>query len=122
MVNMSISNIIVQVANPRWNIGTGINGNSRDWQVFQGLISLKVQRGSGCIPATFEFTCTSDEALDSGESRGGLNRFYPFLQVRVLEDNGDTSTSDVHCRQYIYGRIDSAVQTQDQNNMRVWKV
>jgi hypothetical protein len=49
-------------------------------------------------------------------------RFYPFLNVRVLENNGEVDITDPNCRQYFIGRIDTASIVEDTRYGRVWQI
>ena len=61
--------------------------------------------GSGSIPAP-----------------GTLNRWYPFLGIRVVELDSQGETPGVNTRQYFVGRVDEAKLMEDEQTGRVWKI
>jgi hypothetical protein len=53
---------------------------------------------------------------------GSLNRWYPFIKLRVVELDDQESVPGLNTRQYFIGRLDEAKLVEDEQMGRVWKV
>ena len=69
--------------------------------------------------AVVKFSLSQSGGLSDPES---LNRWYPFLQIRVVELDDQSGTVGPNTRQYFRGRVDEAKIVEDGNMGRVWKI
>lgn len=53
---------------------------------------------------------------------GSLNRWYPFIQLRVLDLPDHETQPGPNTRQYFRGRLDEAKLVEDEQTGRVWKI
>ncbi len=86
--------------------------------VVAGLLELTITRSGGSRPGTLEAIVAASQDVDAG---GSLERFYPYLELDVIESETPNSPGGVD-RLLFSGRIDEAKQTEDERYGRIWRI